>query len=70
MTFLYTARGAFDRTSKEEGMSWDKYIEWSRLVHLAVKPKLQNTKKRSRYVTSLFPCAQNRNRFILVTNTL
>lgn len=30
MTFLYTARSLYD----EDGMSWDKYIEWSKLTHL------------------------------------
>jgi len=34
MTFLYTARGTFDKTSDEGVMSWDKYIEWSKLTHL------------------------------------
>ncbi|MGK9123899.1 hypothetical protein M1D52_07250 [Olivibacter sp. SA151] len=33
MTFLYTARGIFDR-SYENGLSWDKYIAWSKLIHL------------------------------------
>lgn len=28
MIFLYTARGTYDQ------MSWDKYIEWSKLTHL------------------------------------
>jgi len=35
MTFLYTARGTYDKTYDEDGMSWDKYIEWSKLTHLA-----------------------------------
>ena len=34
MTFLYTARGIYDKTYSEDGMSWDKYIEWSKLTHL------------------------------------
>jgi hypothetical protein len=34
MTFLYTARGVFDRTYDENGTSWHKYIEWSGLTHL------------------------------------
>jgi hypothetical protein len=34
MVFLYTARGAYDRNYDEDGMSWDKYIEWSKLIHL------------------------------------
>jgi len=34
MTFLYTARGTYDSTYNEDGMSWDKYIEWSKLTHL------------------------------------
>ena len=34
MTFLYTARGTYDKTYNEGGMSWDKYIEWSKLTHL------------------------------------
>ncbi len=34
MTFLFTARRTFDRTNNEDEMSWDKYIEWSKLTHL------------------------------------
>jgi hypothetical protein len=34
MTFLYTARGTYDKTYDEDGMSWDKYIEWSKLTQL------------------------------------
>jgi hypothetical protein len=34
MTFLYTARGVYDNTYDEDGMSWKKYIEWSKLTHL------------------------------------
>lgn len=34
MTFLYTARGTYGKNYDEDGMSWDKYIEWSRLTHL------------------------------------
>jgi hypothetical protein len=34
MIFLYTARGTFDKTYDEGIMSWEKYIEWSRLTHL------------------------------------
>ena len=34
MTFLYTARGIYDKTYDEDGMSWHKYIEWSKLTHL------------------------------------
>jgi len=34
MTFLYTARGAYDKNYDEDGMSWEKYIEWSKLTHL------------------------------------
>ncbi|RZF62341.1 hypothetical protein [Sphingobacterium corticibacterium] len=34
MTFLYTARATYDRTYDEDGMSWDKYIAWSKLNHL------------------------------------
>lgn len=34
MTFLYTARGTYDKTYDEELMSWNKYIEWSKLTHL------------------------------------
>lgn len=34
MKFLYTARNTFDKTSDEAGLSWDKYIEWSKLTHL------------------------------------
>jgi len=34
MTFLYTARGTYDKNFDQEGMSWDKYIEWAKLPHL------------------------------------
>jgi len=34
MTFFYTARGIYDKTYGEDGMSWKKYIEWSKLKHL------------------------------------
>jgi len=34
MIFLYTARGIYDKTYDEDGMSWEKYIEWSNLAHL------------------------------------
>lgn len=34
MTFLYTARGTYDKTYDEDGMSWQKYMEWSKLAHL------------------------------------
>lgn len=34
MTFLYTARDIYDKTYDEDGMSWNKYIEWSKLKHL------------------------------------
>jgi hypothetical protein len=34
MTFLYTMRGAFDRHYDGDGISWEKYLEWSRLTHL------------------------------------
>jgi hypothetical protein len=34
MTFLYTARGTHDKICDEDGMSWNKYIEWSKLTHL------------------------------------
>jgi len=34
MTFLYTARGSYDKTYEETGMSWIHYIEWSKLTHL------------------------------------
>ncbi|MDR2010670.1 MAG: hypothetical protein LBQ22_09330 [Bacteroidales bacterium] len=34
MTFLYTARGIYDKNYGEGGMSWKKYIEWSKLTHL------------------------------------
>lgn len=35
MTFFYTARGTYDKTYNEDGMSWDKYIEWSKLTQLS-----------------------------------
>lgn len=34
MKFLYTARATFDGTYDKGGMTWDKYIEWSKLTHL------------------------------------
>lgn len=34
MTFCYTARGTYDKNYDEDGMSWNKYIEWSELIHL------------------------------------
>lgn len=34
MIFLYTARDIYDKTYNEDGRSWDKYIEWSKLTHL------------------------------------
>lgn len=34
MTFLYTARGTYDKTYDAEGLSWEKYLEWSKLTHL------------------------------------
>jgi hypothetical protein len=35
MTFLYTATERFDKIHDGKGMEWDKYIEWSKLTHLA-----------------------------------
>ena len=35
MTFLYTAKGTYDKTYDEDGISWDNYIEWSKLTHLS-----------------------------------
>ncbi|HTF29821.1 MAG TPA: hypothetical protein VK625_13300 [Flavitalea sp.] len=34
MTFYYTARAAFGKDNDEDYMSWDGYIEWSRLTQL------------------------------------
>ena len=34
MVFWYTARKAYSRNDNEDGMLWDKYIEWSKLTHL------------------------------------
>lgn len=34
MTFLYTVRGTYDKYYDEGGMSWEKYINWSRLTQL------------------------------------
>jgi hypothetical protein len=34
MTFLYTSRGTYDKRYDDDGMSWDKYIESSKLTHL------------------------------------
>ncbi len=34
MTFYYTARGLYNESYNADVMSWDKYIEWSRLNQL------------------------------------
>lgn len=34
MTFYYTARGSYNKDYDKDGMSWQKYIEFSRLSHL------------------------------------
>ena len=34
MTFLYTARGTYDKTYNGDGISWEKYLKWSKLKHL------------------------------------
>ena len=34
MTFLYTARGTYNKTYNGDGVSWEKYLEWSKLKHL------------------------------------
>lgn len=34
MTFLFTATEQFDNTYDKDEMSWERYIEWSRLYHL------------------------------------
>jgi hypothetical protein len=34
MRFLHTARGTYDKSYDEDGISWNKYIEWSNLTHL------------------------------------
>lgn len=34
MTFWYTARAAYDQYYDQDGMSWDKYLQWSKLSHL------------------------------------
>lgn len=34
MTFLYTARGTYDKNYGVDGKSWQGYIEWSNLIHL------------------------------------
>lgn len=34
MTFHYTARAIFDKSYNGDGISWQKYIEWSKLTHL------------------------------------
>lgn len=34
MTFYYTARAIYGKDFAADGMSWDKYIQWSRLTHL------------------------------------
>jgi hypothetical protein len=34
MIFWYTTRGTYDKNYDNNGMSWDKYIEWSKLTHL------------------------------------
>src|SRR5687767_15870445 len=34
MIFYYTARATYDKDYDDNGISWQKYIEWSRLVQL------------------------------------
>lgn len=34
MKFWYTARGIYDKYYDQDGMSWKKYIEWSKLSQL------------------------------------
>lgn len=34
MTFLYTARSVFSSTCDPCGLSWQRYIDWSKLAHL------------------------------------
>ncbi|NLR79547.1 hypothetical protein HGH91_13000 [Chitinophaga eiseniae] len=34
MTYLYTTRAKFDKNNQGEGLTWSKYLEWSRLNHL------------------------------------
>ena len=34
MTFLYTARKAFGQDWNEDGLSWDRYINWKGLTHI------------------------------------
>lgn len=43
MTFLYTARGIFDKNYGTGSMSWDNYIEWSKLTHLTELVSLDNS---------------------------
>lgn len=34
MTFYYTARGTFNNDYNGDVMSWEKYLQWSKLTHL------------------------------------
>lgn len=34
MNFLHTALGTFDKTYVKDGIGWDKYIQWSKLIQL------------------------------------
>lgn len=34
MTFYYTARATYDKDYNQDGISWNRYIEWSRLEQL------------------------------------
>lgn len=34
MDFWYTARGTYDKHYDQEGISWKKYLDWSKLSHL------------------------------------
>jgi hypothetical protein len=34
MDFWYTARGTYDKHYDQEGISWNKYLDWSKLSHL------------------------------------
>jgi len=35
VTYYYTARATYDKHYNADGLSWEKYIQWSRLTHLA-----------------------------------
>ncbi|WP_205402746.1 hypothetical protein [Spirosoma taeanense] len=42
MTVYYTALSAFDQNYDEHGLSWESYLQWSRLTHIKELVSLDN----------------------------